>query len=74
MWLNTIEYVNSESSSLFFDHPCVERQMCIVNRGYAIVTEQQWLDWTNKFHSTLFKKRLGEQGEDTAICNKENHG
>jgi hypothetical protein len=52
MWLNTIEYVKSESSSLFFNHPCVERQLCIVNRGYAIVTEQQWLDRTNKFRST----------------------
>jgi hypothetical protein len=39
--LNTIEYVNSESSSLFFNNPCVERQLCIVNRGYAFVTEQQ---------------------------------
>jgi hypothetical protein len=29
--LNTIEYVNSESSSLFFNSPCVERQLCIVN-------------------------------------------
>ncbi len=28
-------------SSLFFNNPCVERQLCIVNRGYAIVTEQQ---------------------------------
>jgi hypothetical protein len=33
-----IEYANSESSSLFFYNPCVERQLCIVNRGYAIVT------------------------------------
>jgi hypothetical protein len=31
----------------------VERQLCIVNRGYAIVTKQQWGDRTNKFRSTL---------------------
>jgi hypothetical protein len=31
----------------------VERQLCIVNRGYAIVTKQQWEDRTNKFCSTL---------------------
>jgi hypothetical protein len=36
----TIEYANSESSSLFFYNP-VERQLCIVNRGYTIVTKQQ---------------------------------
>ena len=52
MWLNTIEYANSESSSLSFCNLCVERQLCIVNRGCAIVTEQQWLDRTNKFRST----------------------
>jgi hypothetical protein len=35
-----IEYGNSESSSLsFITH--VERQLCIVNQGYAIVTKQQ---------------------------------
>jgi hypothetical protein len=39
--LNTIEYVNSDGSSLFFNDPSVERQLCIVNQGYAIVTEQQ---------------------------------
>jgi hypothetical protein len=50
--LNTIEYANSESSSVFFYNPCVERQLCIVNRGYAIVTKQQWGDQTNKFCST----------------------
>jgi hypothetical protein len=32
--------VNSESSSLFFNNPSVERQLCIVNRGFTIVTEQ----------------------------------
>jgi hypothetical protein len=31
----------------------VERQLCIVNRGYAIVTEQEWGDRMNKFRSTL---------------------
>jgi hypothetical protein len=31
----------------------VERQLCIVNQGYAIVTKQQWGDRTNKFHSTI---------------------
>jgi hypothetical protein len=36
----TIEYANSESSSLFFNNH-VERQLCIVNRGYPIVTKQQ---------------------------------
>jgi hypothetical protein len=51
--LNTIEYANSESSSLFFYNPYVERQLCIVNQGYAIVTEQQSLDRTNTFRSTL---------------------
>jgi hypothetical protein len=56
MWLNTIEYANSESSSLFFYNPCVERKLCIVNWGYTIVTEQQWLDWMNSFRSTLLKK------------------
>jgi hypothetical protein len=30
----------------------VERQLCIVNRGYAIVTKQQCGDQTNKFRST----------------------
>jgi hypothetical protein len=30
----------------------VERQLCIVNRGYAIVTKQEWGDRTNKFCST----------------------
>jgi hypothetical protein len=40
--LNMIEYANgAESSSLFFYNQCVERQLCIVNQGYAIVTEQQ---------------------------------
>jgi hypothetical protein len=33
--------MNSESSSLFFNNPYVERQLYIVNQGYAIVTEQQ---------------------------------
>jgi hypothetical protein len=65
--LNTIEYGNSESSSLFFNNPSVERQLCIADRGYAIVTEQQCLDQTNKFHSTLLKKSREEQGGDTAI-------
>jgi hypothetical protein len=46
----------------------VERQLCIVNRGYAIVTKQQWGDRTNKFRSTLLKKSRGEQGNDIAIC------
>jgi hypothetical protein len=31
----------------------VERQLCIVNWGYAIVTKQQWGDGTNKFCSTV---------------------
>jgi hypothetical protein len=31
----------------------VERQLCIVNGGYAIVTKQQWGDRTNKFRSTI---------------------
>jgi hypothetical protein len=44
--------VNSETSSLFFYNLRVERQLYIVNRGYAIVTEQQCLDRTNKFRST----------------------
>jgi hypothetical protein len=34
----------------------VERQLCIVNRGYAIVTKQQWGDQTNKFRSTPMDK------------------
>ena len=52
--LNTIEYVNSESGSLFFYNLNVERQLCIVNQGYAIVTKQQCEgDRTNKFRSTL---------------------
>jgi hypothetical protein len=37
----TIEYVNSESVAHFSFITQVERQLCIVNRGYAIVTEQQ---------------------------------
>jgi hypothetical protein len=32
----------------------VERQLCIVDRGYAIVTKQQWGDRTNKFCATTF--------------------
>jgi hypothetical protein len=28
-------------SSLFFHYLCIERQLCIVHQGYAIVTEQQ---------------------------------
>ena len=52
MWLNTIEYANGESSSLFFNNSSVEKQLCIVNQDYAIVTEQQWLDVTDKFLST----------------------
>jgi hypothetical protein len=40
-WIYTIEYENSETSSLFFNNPSVERHLCIVNRGYAIVAEQQ---------------------------------
>jgi hypothetical protein len=40
-------------SSLFFYNPCVESQLCIVNRDYAIVTKQQWVDQTNKFCSTF---------------------
>jgi hypothetical protein len=39
--MNTIEYANSESGSLFFYNLNVERQLCIVDRGYAIVTKQQ---------------------------------
>jgi hypothetical protein len=40
--MNTIEYANSESGSLFFYNLVnVERQLCIVDRGYAIVTKQQ---------------------------------
>jgi hypothetical protein len=42
-------------SSLFFNKLSVERQLCIVNRGYAIVIEQQLLDQTNKFCSTMGK-------------------
>jgi hypothetical protein len=34
----------------------VERQLCIVNRGYAIVTKQQWGDRTNKFRSTFISQ------------------
>jgi hypothetical protein len=41
MLLNMIEYVNSESSSLFFNNPCVERHLRIVNQYHAIITEQQ---------------------------------
>jgi hypothetical protein len=33
----------------------VERQLCIVKRGYAIVTKQQWGDRTNKFRSTVLQ-------------------
>jgi hypothetical protein len=39
--MNTIEYANSESSSLFFNSLNVESQLCIVNGGYAIVTKQK---------------------------------
>jgi hypothetical protein len=52
MWLNTIEYANSESSSLFLNKPSVERQLCIVNQSFAVVKKQQWGDQTNKFRST----------------------
>jgi hypothetical protein len=31
-------------SSLFFNNPSVERQLCIFNQGYAIVTKQQLLE------------------------------
>jgi hypothetical protein len=34
-------YENSKSSSLTFYNPCVERQLCVVDRGYAIVTKHQ---------------------------------
>jgi hypothetical protein len=36
-----IEYANRESISLFFYNLDVERQLCIVDRGYAIITKQQ---------------------------------
>jgi hypothetical protein len=32
------------------------------------------LDQKNKFCSRLLNKRCGEQGDNTGICNKENHG
>jgi hypothetical protein len=47
--IDTIEYwiwlhmMIVRVSSLFFNNPHVQRQLCIVNRGYAIVTEQQWI-------------------------------
>jgi hypothetical protein len=43
-------------SRLFFNLTHVERQLCVVNGGYAIVTKQQCGDQTNKFRSTLLKK------------------
>jgi hypothetical protein len=40
----------------FLSH--VERQLCLVDRGYAIVTKQQWGDCTNTFRSTNSTLRI----------------
>jgi hypothetical protein len=56
IWLNNMTMVRV--SSLFFHNPCIERQLSIVNRGYAIVTEQQWLEKNKLVLFNIIKEKL----------------